>query len=223
MRHDKIEPLKLQKCEQYQLALMWAIGLSIGMPRTSYFTKMVLNDTIIWRQKDSAVSKGNRLYKKNKGYWEFLPKYTKNASYNNRSMFKSFPIPCSLNQYINFYIDHVRPCLVDPNHPNDDFWIDYDTGKSFTSNKICNLVKALTIQVTKSQYTIQVLRKSLNTLAYNKGNLRAWTESHQQWFHYLMDHSPQTAEEHYLVLDDEEMVEQFGLSTHPFLQQLLCL
>jgi hypothetical protein len=223
MRHHFPEPLKLQKCEQYQLALLWTVGLSIGMPRTSYFTKMVLNNTMIWREKDNAVSKGNRLYKKNKGYWEFCPKYTKNSSYNNRSIFKAFPIPCSLNQYINFYIDHVRPCLADSNHPNDDFWIDYDTGKSFTTNKICTLVKALTNQVTSSKYTIQILRKSLNTLAYNKGDLRAWSESHQQWFHYLMDHSAKTAEEHYLVLDDEEMVQQFGLSTHPFLQQLLAL
>lgn len=215
--------MDLQKCEQYQLALMWTMGLSIGMPRTSYFTRMVLNDTIVWQDKETGGKRLGKLYTNGNGYWEFNPKWTKNATYKNRSIYKTFPIPCSLNQYINFYIKHVRPCLIDSEHPSDDFWINYKTGKSYSSNKICTLVKALTNQVSGSMYTIRILRKSLNTLAYNTGNLRWWTESHQQWFHYLMDHTAETAEEHYLVLDDEEMVQQFGLSTHPFIQQLLCL
>lgn len=184
---------------------------------------MVLSDTLVWREKQVGGKKIGKLFSQGNGYWEFCPKWTKNATYANRSIYKAFPIPSALNEYINFYIKHVRPSLVEPDHPTNDFWINFDTGKSFTTNKICTLVKALTDQVTGSQYTIQVLRKSLNTLAYNKGNLRAWSESHQQWFHYLMDHTPETAEEHYLVLDDEEMVQQFGISTHPFLQQLLGL
>lgn len=200
---------------------MWVVGLSMGMPRTKHFTKMVLNNTFVWKDKEIGKTQGKSLYTRGKGYWEFCPKYTKNASYANRSIYKTFPIPCSLNQYINFYIKHVRPCLIDPEHPTDDLWINYDTGKCYSANKICTLVKALTNQVTGTQYTLQLLRTSLNTLAFNKGNLRVWSESHKQWFHYLMDHSAKTAEEHYLVLDDEEMVEQFGLSTHPFLQQLL--
>jgi hypothetical protein len=120
-------------------------------------------------------------------------------------------VPISLNLYIRFYLDIIRPFLAD--NAGSFFWVNQKGGA--LSTEVCRkYIKEFIQEITNKELNIRLLRLNINSHFHNSG---PHDPQQQLWWNYLMDHSPETEREYYRVWDTEKWSHQGATEPHPFM------
>ena len=137
--------------------------------------------------------------------------WIKNAGQGSRANPHPVPVTVSLNFYIRFYLDFVRPLLAD--QPKDSFWI--NTKGNPLSSDICRkYIKDLIQEITQKELNIRLLRLNINNHFFESG---PHLPHNQLWWNILMDHSPETEREYYRVWETEKWSHESAINPHPFM------
>ena len=211
-------------------SLLWVLGLSLGLPRTTTFTLMEIGNTLNFRNGkffkfflSKSSDSGDKVKPgSSNGYWEFSPKVRKNSGHKERTPFKTYSIPRQFNGQILFFLDFVRPFLLQkkkslPEKRENSFWISMK-GNSLSSNAHLDFMKDFLHQVIGRKLTFRELRLNLNAQFHTSDH--ADKEESRFWFNYLMDHCEATANKYYVLYQDELMVRESSNQLHPYISEL---
>lgn len=143
--------------------------------------------------------------------------WIKNAGQGSRDHPHPVPIPISLNQYIRFYLDTIRPLLEEG--AENFFWVNTQ-GKPLSSTSCRKYIKDFLQQTCQKDMTIRLLRLNINSHFHDSG---PHDPQQQLWWNYLMDHSPETERDYYRVWDTEKWSHAAAQDPHPFMVFLFSL
>lgn len=139
------------------------------------------------------------------------PSWIKNAGQENRNNPHPYPIPISLNPYIRYYLDSVRPLLQ--KEETESFWIN-KKGTSLSTDTCREYIKEVIEKITKKKFNVRLLRLNINSHFFDEG---PHDLQEQLWWNYLMDHAPETEREYYRVWETEKWSHEATTTPHPFL------
>lgn len=192
---------------EYMNCLLWLIGSSLAWPRNGILAGLTLDQTICQFNSTNDLIPSEE---KNGHHWMLDPSKIKNFGQGERGFPKLYPIPLELNPYIRFYLDEVRPFLL--NSFTNAFWINRK-GKPLSDNSCREIIRTLIMNWTGSNMTIRDIRLNNNANYWRSG-----PTSHEErlYWNYLMDHSAETANQYYEIWESEEWAHKGAEIPHPY-------
>ena len=136
--------------------------------------------------------------------------YIKNPGLGCRQNPHPMAVPVSLNKYIRFYLDCVRPLLA--NQSGKAFWVN-SKGEPLSSESCRLYIRTFLSQIIGKDLTIRLLRLNLNALHHDEG---PHDPQDQLWFDYCMDHTAATRQAYYIIWNTEAWAHKAAEKPHPF-------
>ena len=120
-------------------------------------------------------------------WWIDLPAtVTKNKRADKR------PVPKGLNRYIQFYVTHARPVLLESGSMTNSLWISSTTGGQFSRGGLAHLIYKTTLETVGVGVSPHLFRTAAASRAASSGGSMPHLAS------ALLNHTdPRTTEEHY--------------------------
>ena len=143
----------------------------------------------------------------------YQPVWIKNPGQGCRVEPHPYPLPVSINPYIRFYLDVVRPKLLVKGPDTNSFWIN-KKGWGFSCDTTREYIKELVEEIAEKKLNIRLLRLNINSHFFESG---PHDPVLQLWWNYMMDHTAETEAQYYRIWEKEKWGHQATTQPHPFM------